>query len=140
MDYPQLAQLYALLSNPITFGILISLIWEQTSLFKDDKASPLLKIAIVTLTGLLWSLVIAALSPTGLPQTPAAWYPVLMMGIAVAASTQIFHQLVNNYFPALGDLLLALRIGPTPEAQPPLRMPEAQHPFKIPASQISLTS
>lgn len=114
MDFPQYADMVKLLSNPITFGILVSLIWEQTAWFKDDKISSAWKIAAVAITGLIWSIVVSFLGAGALPNTAVGWYNVLMLGVATVASTQVFHKLVTTYLPALGDLLVALRIGQTP--------------------------
>ena len=114
MDFPQYADLVKLLSNPVTFGILVSLIWEQTALFRDDKISPAVKFVAVTLTGLAWALLVSVMKAGALPQGLPEWYGVLMLGIATVASSQVFHKLVNAYLPALGDLLVQLRIGQSP--------------------------
>lgn len=116
MDFPQYADLVKLFANPLTFGILISLLWEQSPWFREDKISPAWKIVAVVLTGLVWSIVVSLLGAGALPSTLSGWYPVLMLGIATAVSTQVFHKLVNGYLPALADLLVQLRIGQTKAA------------------------
>ncbi len=109
MDTTQLADLYKLLVNPVSFGVLLSLFWEQTAFFKDEQRSPALKIGIVMLSALVWSIIISALSATGLPTTLPGWGSVLAMAVSVAISTQIFHKFVNEYFPAIGDFLVNLK-------------------------------
>lgn len=127
MDFPQYADMVKLLSNPITFGILVSLIWEQTALFREDKASPFAKMGLVAATGLLWSLVVSIMRSGGLPQSWSEVYNVVMIGVATVASTQVFHKLINAYLPALAALLVQLRIGQAPidAVATTLKMPSA---------------
>lgn len=110
MDFPQYADLIKLLSNPVTFGILVSLIWEQTALFREDKLTPLAKMGIVVLSGLAWSLGVSMLRDGSIIGKDA-WYAAIMAGVATAVSTQVFHKLVTTYLPGLAELLVQLRIG-----------------------------
>lgn len=105
----------ALLSSPIFIAMLLSWFWDQVPFFQDEDNSDVLKIGIVLVSGLVWSILYAVFSPMGLPSTLAGWGGVLALGVSVGVSTQIFHKLLKNAPAWLLDLIAAIRgidIGP----------------------------
>lgn len=112
-----------LLSDPITFGLVISTLWEGTPFFQDDNKSPYAKIGLVALSCLIWSVLVASMSATGLPTTLSGWQPVLLMAAAVTASTQVVHIVIHKAFPWLGAFLDKLPGLIGTSTQPPTTPP-----------------
>ncbi len=101
----QWADLQKLLVNPVSFGLILSMFWEKTPFFKDDKRSPYAKMGVILLSCLVWAFAVALLSETGLPTTLPGWGKVLAMAVGVAASTQAIHLVLNKAFPWLAEFL-----------------------------------
>jgi hypothetical protein len=101
------------LSDPLALtiiGVLVSLVWAQTGRFQDDKVSPLAKIALVLLTGVLLAVGFTLLK-VGPPITRADWYALVVNSLVVAFSTQAFYLSFQKYLPGMSDLLKDLRTG-----------------------------
>lgn len=101
-------QLIFLLSNPFTFGALLSWFCEQIPWFKDPKNSNWIKFSIVVAVCFAWSWFRAILDKDGWLTTAAEWKAVVATSVAVAVSTQI----ANVLLPGLVDLLKSLKATP----------------------------
>jgi hypothetical protein len=101
-------QLIFLLSNPFTFGALLSWFCEQIAWFKDPKNSNWSKLSIVIAACFTWALLLFSLDKNALPSTAADWKIVLINTLAVVASSQI----TNVLLPGLIDLLKSLKAAP----------------------------
>lgn len=91
-------------------GILVSLIWDQTNRFQEDKVSPLAKISAVLVSGVLLATGFTLLK-TGLPANRTDWYTLVVNAITVAISTQAFYLSVEKYLPGMSNLAVQLRTG-----------------------------
>ncbi len=101
------------LSDPLALtiiGVLVSLMWDQTNRFQDDKVSPLAKIILVLVTGVLLAVGFTLLK-LGLPTSRADWYALVVNSLVVAFSTQAFYLSFQKYLPGAADLIKDLRIG-----------------------------
>lgn len=101
------------LSDPVILliiGILVSLVWEQTDRFQEDKVSGLAKIALVLVTGIALSIGFTLLK-VGIPTVRSDWYALVVNSLVVAFSTQAFHLSLQKYVPGMSDLLVQLRTG-----------------------------
>jgi hypothetical protein len=112
MDTPilfpaNLAAFIALLVNPITMGILLSLLIKHVPFMQDVAVANWKKALFAVLICQLWALIVAALSPSGLPTTPTAWYATELFAVSVLFSNQAFYQIWSQ-IPCLRDFILQL--------------------------------
>lgn len=94
--------LIALLANPLTFGAMISIVFEQLPFIQDPKVAGWKKLIILLGVCLGWAFGVSALQGTLGNQ---GIYKVIMMGVAVAMSTQLWHVVVIQGMPALAQIL-----------------------------------
>ena len=100
-----LAAFIAVLVNPITMGILLSLLIEHVPFMADSKVANWIKAAFAIFVCLFWALLVTVLGPNGLPANPSAWYGVVILALAVAFSNQAFYQIWSQ-IPCLRDFIL----------------------------------
>lgn len=110
--------LYQIVANPVTFGVLISMILATFKFMKpasqDKNGVPIpgwKKMGVVILTCLVWSIVINVLSPDGFALSKDSIYNILMMTFAVAFTTQIWHQVVSPFVAQVIAILFGVAIG-----------------------------
>lgn len=98
MNLPQnWTDLYNLLANPITFGVLISMVLAQWAYMNDKDKPNSVKMLIVLGVCLVWSTLVAVLSPSGFVLTKDSAYQVLLLAFSVAFSSQIWHSVVSPF-------------------------------------------
>src|SRR5260221_3285009 len=108
-DLPtELAGLYALLSSPFVGGAFLTWFIGHLPIVKTDERADWLKFILAVLICLGWAFVVTFFGKGGLPQTAAAWYAIVVLGLGIAIGNQSFFQ-VWSHIPALRDFLLALR-------------------------------
>lgn len=96
-----------LLANPITLAAILSHILEQTTFFQDEKKSPTAKIGIMVIVCAVAAFVLALFGPGGVPTTTAAWRAVALVALEMVVSSQLFHLVLKQGFPALADYIFA---------------------------------
>src|SRR5882724_202555 len=109
-------ELYKIAANPITFGILISMILGSLKFMaKDatwkDGTTPIpasLKMAVVLASCLVWSILVNVLSPDGFVLTKDSAYTVLLMAFSVAFASQIWHTVVSPFIAQIIAILFGI--------------------------------
>lgn len=106
-------EMLKIISNPLTMGVVLSILIEAMPFIKDDKVSDWIKLLFVLVVCLIWSTLISLLTlQPGQPITAAWVYADLALGIGVMFSTQAFHKIRVNW-PDFSAFLLALFGKPT---------------------------
>lgn len=103
-----LAALYAVLANPVTAGIVLSILLEKMPFIENASVANWKKAIACVLVGIAWSLFVTIAGPVGLPASPTAWYTLIATGLAVVFSMNVWHTVVIKGLPGLQTFLLAL--------------------------------
>lgn len=109
------AGLYKVFANPITFGILISMILStlkfmaKGSVDKNNIPIPAWKkMLTVIVSCFAWATVITVINPAGFTPDSATAYNVLMLTFAVTFTTQIWHQVVSPLVDQIIQILFGI--------------------------------
>ena len=110
------SQLLAIVSNPVTAGVVLSILIESLPFIQNKSVSNWVKLGFITLVCLSWSTLVSLLTLTPGTVITASWvYNVIALGVGVEFSTQAFHAVVNN-LPSFSAFLLALLGKPSTTA------------------------
>ena len=103
-----LQALYQIIANPITFGILVSMILAQVPFMNDDKVANWKKMLTVLGSCLLWAIGVTALSPDGIVLTKDGIYGIVLLAFSVAFSSQIWHTVVSPFIAQIIEILFGV--------------------------------
>ncbi len=109
--------LYRVLANPLTFGILISMILGKFKFMAKDSTTkagtPIpawFKMLVVIVCCLIWSIAVTVYSPDGFVWSSASLYNILLMTFTVTLSTQIWHEVVSPLIDQIIQILFGVGV------------------------------
>lgn len=112
------AALYHVLANPVTFGILISMLLATLPFMgpsstdsKGNLVPASLKMITVIAVCLAWAILVTLLNPLGFTPSLQAAYSILMLTFSVTLSTQIWHQVVSPLVAQIIEILFGVAVN-----------------------------
>src|SRR5690349_19876910 len=85
---------YAVISSPVTAGIVLSMLLESLPQIQSDAVAAWKKAIACVLVGIGWAVLVTVIGPTGLPTTSAGWYTLFATALAVVFSMDVWHKVV----------------------------------------------
>ena len=117
---PDLSALYSILANPVTAGIVLSMLLENMPFIENAAVANWKKALVCLLTGIVWALVITLVGPNGLPTSANGVYSIIVSALAVVFSMNVWHTVVIVGLPTFWAGILALFGVTTTTATSPL--------------------
>lgn len=100
--------LYQILANPVTFGVLISMLWEASPWIQSTAVASWKKMLAIVISCLVWAVAITALNPAGVTLNMTTLYNVLLLTFTVTFSTQVWHLVVSPLIEQIIEILFGI--------------------------------